>query len=118
MSAISFFEDAGVRAEVIGDSIKLSGLSRLTSEQKNQVIEFAREHKAAILAAMAQGSQPGECESCPAAGYWDHGEYAGNGLMCFHTAYFLHKAGSPTPCKYMRNECPLNGKKESYDDSH
>ena len=47
---------------------------------------------------------PGNCDSCPAAGYWD---YVGPGKWCFHTAYFLGRSGRPTPCKTAQYDCPL-----------
>ncbi len=47
---------------------------------------------------------PGNCDSCPAAGYWD---YMGPGKWCFHTAYFLGRTGRPTPCKTAQHDCPL-----------
>ena len=47
---------------------------------------------------------PGNCDSCPAAGYWDR---IGPGKWCFHTAYFLGRAGRPTPCKPAQHDCPL-----------
>lgn len=110
MSLITFFDDIGVSVEAVGQSIKISGLSRLSPEQKDQVIEYAKTHKAALLMAMDQTSQPGECESCPAAGYWDHGGYAGQGLLCFYSAYFLCKAGTPQPCGHIRVDCPRKEK--------
>ena len=48
----------------------------------------------------------GNCESCPAAGYWDSGQYAGQGLLCFHYAYFMGKTGKPNPCSEMSAKCP------------
>ena len=103
MGTITLFEDAGVKAEIVGDSVKLSGLSRLSPEQKNHIVEYARAHKPAILLALSQTGEPGECESCPASGYWD-GRYSG--LLCFHTAYYLHKSGNPSPCVEIRASCP------------
>ena len=73
MSALSIIQKAGVQASIdITGGLKLKGLSRLTTEQKAQVIEYARTHKPAIIAALSQSGTPGECESCPAAGFWDH----------------------------------------------
>jgi hypothetical protein len=106
MSAVSYIEDTGVHVSVVGDSLKLSGLSKLAEEQKSQVINFAQKHKPAIIAALTQNGIPGQCELCPAAGYWEYGEYTRQGLMCFHYAYFLHKAGRPTPCSVTRANCP------------
>ena len=48
--------------------------------------------------------QPGECDHCPAAGYWD---WKGPGLWCFHRAYFLGKAGQPVSCDSVKHDCPL-----------
>jgi len=35
------------------------------------------------------------CESSPAAGYWDNGQYSGKGLLCFHYPYYLGRSGTP-----------------------
>jgi hypothetical protein len=67
MNTIAFLEDAGVKAEVIGNSIKLSGLSKLTPEKKNQVIEHARAHKPNILMAMSQGESSDQLPPLPTA---------------------------------------------------
>ena len=53
---------------------------------------------------------PGDCENCPAAGFWDWGPYAGKGLICGHRAYFLGKSGKPSPCSEVRGDCPLGAK--------
>ena len=45
-----------------------------------------------------------DCDSCPAAGFWD---YIGPGRWCFHTAYFLGKAGKPVHCDNAKHHCPL-----------
>jgi hypothetical protein len=49
-----------------------------------------------------------DCESCPAAGYWDG--YAVWGLYparyCFHAAYFLGKTAKPRKCEEARLSCP------------
>lgn len=109
MSAISVLNDAGVQASIEqSGGLKLRGLSRLSAEQKEQIINYARNHKPVILAALNQNGEPGQCESCPAAGYWDHSAYAGCGLICFHQAYYLGKPGKPSPCTEIRNHCPRN----------
>ena len=48
---------------------------------------------------------PGDCESCPAGGFWD---YLGPDKFCFHTAYYLGKAGKPIPCEIAWRDCPLS----------
>jgi hypothetical protein len=107
MSVLTTLTDAGIQASIEpAGGLKLSGLSKLTAEHKNQIIEYARSRKPAILAALSQGDAPGQCESCPAAGYWDYAQYAGQGLFCFHRAYFLGKPGKPKPCTEMRAICP------------
>ena len=107
MSAVSVLTDAGIQASIEpAGGLKLKGLSRLTIEQRNQIINFARSHKPAIIDALSQNGIPGQCESCPAAGYWDFAHYAGHGLLCFHSAYYLGKSGRPEPCAGMRTKCP------------
>ena len=107
MSAFSVLTDAGIQASIEpAGGLKLKGLSRLTIEQRNQIINFARSHKPVIIAALNQSGAPCECESCPAAGYWDHSLYAGQGLLCFHHAYYLGKSGKPNPCTEIRKKCP------------
>lgn len=106
MSVLSVIQNAGVQASIDNTGgLKLKGLSRLTIEQKSQIIEYARTHKPAIIAALSQSSPPGDCESCPAAGYWDHIYYAGK-LLCFEHAFFRGKPGKPRPCGEMRQNCP------------
>jgi hypothetical protein len=85
--------------------------------------ETIRTHKQAILSILTQVREseftpsyarpgenrnilPGNCDSCPAAGYWD---WKGPGLWCFHRAYFLGKAGHPKACDTAKYDCPLNG---------
>jgi hypothetical protein len=105
MNALAIITDAGVQASVEpAGGLKLKGLSKLTVEQKNQIIDYARKHKPAILAALTNSSAPGECELCPAAGYWD---YMRPGKWCFHTAYFLGKSGQPVHCDSAKQKCPL-----------
>ncbi len=107
MNEISVLSDAGIKASIeSAGRLRLSGLSRLSGEQKSWVINFAKSHKQAIIGALSQICRPGQCESCPAAGYWDYSNYAGQGLLCFHYAYYLGKPGRPKPCLEMRERCP------------
>ena len=108
MSAITVITDLGLAASATPDGrLEITGLSKLRPKEREEIINFARDHKPAILAALAQSGGPGECESCPAAGYWDYSNYAGQGLLCFHYAYFRGKTGKPKPCSETRAKCPL-----------
>jgi len=105
MNALAIIANAGVQASVLpAGGLKLKGLSKLTIEQKNQIVDFARKHKPSILAALTKSSAPSNCNSCPAAGYWD---WKGPGLWCFHRAYFLGKSGHPVSCDSAKHSCPL-----------
>ena len=105
MSALNIIADAGVQASIEpAGRLKLKGLSKLTIEQKNQIIHYARKHKRAILEALKKSSATGDCDSCPAAGFWD---WKGPDKFCFHTAYFLGRSGRPSPCKTAQRDCPL-----------
>ena len=106
MNALAIIANAGVQASVVpAGGLKLKGLSKLTIEQKNQLIDYARKHKPEIVNALTKCSASGECESCPAAGYWD---YKGPGKWCFHRAYFLGKSGHPIACDMAMRDCPLS----------
>ena len=105
MNALNIIANAGVQASIEpAGGLKLKGLSKLTIEQKIQVIDYARKHKHSILAALTKSSATGDCDSCPAAGFWD---FLGTGKFCFHTAYFLGRSGNPVPCKTAQHNCPL-----------
>ena len=104
MSALNIIVDAGVQASIeTAGGLKLKGLSKLTIQQKNQIINFARKHKHEILETLTKHSAPGDCNSCPAAGFWDN---IGPGKFCFHTAYFLGKPGKPVHCNSAQHDCP------------
>ena len=106
MSALAIIAKAGVKVSIEpSGGLRLKGLSRLTTEQKKQIIDYARTHKPVIISELTQNCVPGDCESCPAAGYWD---FMGPGKWCFHHAYFLGKSGHPKPCKTAMNDCPLD----------
>jgi len=67
-----------------------------------------RNHATLSLLPVAEGATDatGNCEFCPAAGYWDNSQYAGQGPLCFHYAYYLGRSGKPKPCAEMRTMCP------------
>ena len=103
MSILTPLQDMGVTVTLSQTGkLKIQG-SKADPSVVNAAVEYAKTHKSAIIEALSQTGHPGECESCPAAGYWD-GRYSG--LLCFHTAYYLHKSGSPTPCREARLNCP------------
>ena len=105
MNALAIIANAGVQASVVpAGGLKLKGLSKLTIEQKNQLIDYARKHKPAILSALTKKHMLADCDNCPASGYWD---YMGPGKWCFHTAYYLGKPGQPVHCDSAKPNCPL-----------
>ena len=94
-------------------NLKIQGrASQLDRSQIDSAIQYARIHKPAIIAALSQNGSSGQCESCPAAGYWDQSSYAGYGLLCFHNAYYLGKSGKPNPCGEIRKRCPRTDKQQ------
>ena len=101
-----------------GDRIKYKAPSGIMTPE---LAETIRTHRQEILDLLIQdrkseftpscaGSRdnqnilPGNCDSCPAAGFWD---YIGPGKFCFHTAYFLGKSGKPIHCNSAQQNCPL-----------
>lgn len=107
MSVLTPLQDMGVMVVLTETGrLKLQGSNNNDQAVVDMAIEYARNHKPAIIAALSQKGELGQCESCPAAGYWDQSLYAGQGLLCFHTAYYLHKSGRPKPCIDERNNCP------------
>jgi hypothetical protein len=50
----------------------------------------------------------GDCDSCPACGYWDGYEFWSMppGRYCFYSAYFKGKAARPVPIAEARRVCP------------
>ena len=108
MSVLTPLQDMGVNVILSGSGrLRIQGkASQLDQSQIESAIEYARNNKPAIIAALSQNGIPGQCESCPAAGYWDHSLYAGQGLLCFHHAYYLGKSGKPNPCTEIRTKCP------------
>jgi hypothetical protein len=101
-----------------GDRIKFKAPSGIMTPE---LAETIRTHRQEILGILNQDREgeftpsyarpcdnrnilPCTCDSCPAAGYWD---YVGPGKWCFHTAYFLGRAGKPTLCETAQHDCPL-----------
>ena len=114
MSVLTPLQKMGIKVSLTeSGNLRIQGnSSQIDQSQVNSAIEYARTHKPEILAALTQSGEPGQCESCPAAGYWDHAGYAHQGLLCFHSAYYLGKAGRPVPCSEIRNQCPRATAKE------
>ena len=50
---------------------------------------------------------PGNCEQCPACGYWD-APLSGSGRYCSYEAYFLGKSAKAKLADHRRGNCPLN----------
>ena len=100
---------AGIVLEADGDKIRYQAP---TGVMTPEWIERIRQHKPRLMDLLmaTQHSNgradivPGDCEACPAGGYWD---WKGPGLWCFHYAYYLGKSGRPTLCAIQRNNCPL-----------
>jgi hypothetical protein len=71
----------------------------------NDLKEAIKNKKKILLKLLCQ-TEPtfGQCEICPAGGEYD---WAGSGLWCFHSAYFLGKAAKPIRCAVARTNCPL-----------
>ena len=109
MSALTRLNDLGLKASLTTNgNLRLQGLASLEADARESIITFCQKNKPTIIKALKQTGKPGECEACPAAGYWDYSNYAGAGLLCFYKAYFLGKSGKPKPCSEIRAECPLN----------
>lgn len=110
MSIIEPLVAAGVRLkpENRGGELQvtLTGLAQLPAEQREQLRVYILKYSSEIKAALGQSAMPGECESCPASAVWDYAQYANQGLLCFHYAYFRGRPGKPTPCSTMRANCP------------
>ena len=105
MRPLNIIVEAGVQASIeTAGGLKLKGLSKLTFEQKNQIINFAQKHKHELIKALTKNSTAGDCDSCPAAGFW---EWHGTGRWCFHTAYFLGEPEKPISCISAKHDCPL-----------
>ncbi|MFH1103237.1 MAG: hypothetical protein V1714_05670 [Pseudomonadota bacterium] len=107
MNIIDLFEQAGIRVAASKQGkLKLFIPEDLPQEAREKAVSLAMLHKAALFHMIAE-PEPGRCETCKAAGYWDHPSYTGKGLLCFHYVMFLGKTGYPTPCIEARKACPL-----------
>jgi hypothetical protein len=117
---LSYVRQKGVILIPNGNQIKYKAPSGIMTPD---LAETIRTHRQAILGILTQDCEresipsyaqpgnnrtilPGNCDSCPAAGYWD---FIGPGKWCFHRACFLGKAGHPESCNTARHGCPLNG---------
>ena len=118
---LSYVRQKGVVLIPNGDRINYKApLGIMTPE----LAETIRNHKKAILGVLTQDRKsesapstaqsgdnrnisPGNCESCPASGFWD---WKGPGMWCFHYAIFLGKSGHPIACHTAKHNCPLQKK--------
>ena len=115
---LSYVNQKGIILTADGDQINYKAP---TGVMTPDIAEIIRKHKAGILGILnpnlecesipsyARASDnrnflPGDCNSCPATGYWD---FMGPGKWCFHRAYFLGKAGHPKTCDTVKHDCPL-----------
>lgn len=113
---LSYVRQKGIVLIPDGDRINYKAPSGIMTPD---LVETIRTHKHAILGALSQGDKardefhrshevkPGDCDHCPAAGYWDS---KGPGKWCFHYAIFLGKAGKPMPCETAKYDCSLTRK--------
>jgi hypothetical protein len=119
MNTISFLSKMGLSVTLSSvGKIKLSGLRGINEKLARKAIKYAKDHKAKILSELTKSKitrsainstrtleiLSGDCEKCPAGGYWD---WKGPGLWCFYTAYFLGKSATPISCYSTRINCPL-----------
>lgn len=77
-------------------------------ERIARLIEELRRQKDLVVEYLS--GQPGNCDSCPAAGFWDGYEAWGlyPSRYCFYAAYFLGKTEKPSKCSESRQKCPKN----------
>jgi hypothetical protein len=98
MSALAPLRELGLVASItITGSLRLKGLSTLPKDQAARVVEYAREHKPAIIAELS--SAPKLPEACPL-----HGGPMPNACR-FHPRFFKRMVAEgvlPTP-----EGCPL-----------
>jgi len=106
MSVLTPLLDMGITVALSATGKLQLMAEHLELSKREAAVEYAKAHKPAIIDALSQSGAPGECESCPAAGYWDCSAYAGQGLICFHRAYYIGKPGKPEPCSAARLKCP------------
>ena len=117
---LSYVNQKGIILTADGDQISYKAP---TGVMTPDIAEIIRKHKPGILGILnpdlkcesissyarpgdSRNILPGNCNSCPAAGYWD---FMGPGKWCFHHAYFLGKTGHPESCDTAKHGCPLNG---------
>lgn len=112
MDAIVEIQNLGYKVKLLSGKIKLiwrgqgypdpEKVSPLLAEiraDKPRAIEFLKRQYANYF-----GRDPGKCETCLAAGYWDgHGP----DLWCFYEAAFLPKSAPAQLAKDRRKDCPL-----------
>ena len=115
---LAYVNQKGIILTADGDRIKYKAP---TGVMTTDIVKIIREHKPGIIGILTKGRKneyrqsslqtgcnpdilPGNCDACPAAGYWD---FMGSGKWCFHHAYFLGKSEHPKPCNTAKDDCPL-----------
>ena len=81
MNAILVLSESGIQASFEPpDGVRLKGLSKLQGEKKEEIIEFAKNHKFAIIGALADLPNPDLPATCP----FNTGGYAPAGCRFSH----------------------------------
>jgi hypothetical protein len=108
MGVLTPIGDAGLTASLTVDGrLQIFGdISLLDKQEAEKLYHYIKQNKHLIIAALSQSSAPGQCESCPAAGYWDNIKYARQGMLCFFDTFYRGKSGKPKPCTSIRSQCP------------
>jgi hypothetical protein len=108
MAITTPIHDAGLRPQATNDGqLHIFGdTSAMEKGELAELYDYIKTNKQLIIKALAQSGRPGECESCPASANWEHGQYAGKGLICFYQAYYRGRPGKPKHSCEVRGTCP------------
>jgi len=94
----------GITLEAHANQIVYKAPVGSMTQQLKSAIKAHKQDLLNLLKTNGENLIQGNCEGCPAAGYWD---YMGPGKWCFHTTYYLGKSGRPVPCDSAKRDCPL-----------
>lgn len=91
--------DAGIELGIKGrDTLTVEALAGTMTPE---LIANIRTNKPTLLRRLMAG----RCDICPASSTWP-GHFNGE-KVCFHAAFFEHRAGEPKPVSVARRSCPL-----------